>query len=190
MIGPLKPKDLRAHALGPPQEPSASGSCGERSRGGMDELLPKAEAKDMELAATRAPFWRSGRRSTSAISNSGTARKPGTVPPVGRVPFGTRQKEPKTCRGVKSRLECAKGRPTLQAFHPPDPRVLRGPESKCLLLFPAWVIDTWAVPPAGYALVPPGQQTSSPNGPPAWGIRLESECAYRLQNLLLLIVFR
>ena len=44
-----------------------------------------------------------------------------TVPPVGRVPFGTRQKEPKTCRGVKSRLECAKGRPTLQAFYPPDP---------------------------------------------------------------------
>ncbi len=159
MIGPLKPKDLRAHALGPPQEPSASGSCGERSRGGMDELLPKAEAKDMELAATRAPFWRSGRRSTSAISNSGTARKPGTVPPVGRVPFGTRQKEP---------TRAGKGRQLSRLSTPRPPERATGASVGVRAPLSGGKVDTGEVPSAGSALVPPGRKTCAPKGSPGW----------------------
>ena len=41
---------------GAPAKAQRSGFCGERSRSGMDELSPRAEAKDMELAATLSRF--------------------------------------------------------------------------------------------------------------------------------------
>ena len=41
--------------MGPPPEPSVSGSGGERRSPGMSELSPQAEAKDMKGATTT---WR------------------------------------------------------------------------------------------------------------------------------------
>ena len=55
----------------------------------------------------------------------------------GRVPFGTRQKEPKTCRGEKSRLEPAKGA-SSPGFSPPGPpERARGRQLECTDGFPA-----------------------------------------------------
>ena len=72
----------------------------------MDELSPEAEAKDMELVATRGEdeqgSGRSFRRPWAETKPSGLCDD--EFRPEGRVPFGTARKEPKGGLGAQSRL--------------------------------------------------------------------------------------